>query len=106
MDLSDAGLRAWDIPHPKLWGLKIASGEIPWSGSEHIDAHADLEECIMLGLRLREGLDLAALPTSADTADLKAEGLVERVGTRLVPTLKGRLLNDLLIQRLFDRLDL
>lgn len=68
----------------------------------------------MLGLRLREGLDLMALRTSLDiggtssaaldagVAELEREGLVERRGSRLIPTLRGRLLNDAVIERMFD----
>ena len=68
----------------------------------------------MLGLRLREGLDLTALKTSLDVggaassdidagvAELEREGLVERRGSRLIPTLRGRLLNDAVIERMFD----
>lgn len=100
-----AGLRAWDVAHPRTWGRRIAAGEEPWADSERISGAESLEETIMLGLRLREGLDLAALPARPDEtgiAALEREGLVERRGDRLAPTLRGRLLNDTVIERMFD----
>lgn len=100
-----AGLRAWDVAHPRAWGRRIAAGEVPWADSERISDAESLEETIMLGLRLREGLDLAALPARPDEAGIAAlerEGLVERRGDRLAPTLRGRLLNDTVIERMFD----
>ena len=39
--------------------MAINEGRVPWSGSESITAEENLEEIIMLGLRIREGLDLA-----------------------------------------------
>lgn len=112
-DSASRGLRAWDIAHPRLWGERIGAGQVPWAGSESITPSETLEETIMLGLRLREGLDLTSLRTSpevgrqtesldAGIAELEHEGLVERRGPRLVPTLRGRLLNDTVIERMFD----
>lgn len=102
-------LRSWDIAHPRLWGECVNSGRVPWAGSEIIGPDEALEETVMLGLRLREGLDLAALTPNVPAdrleravAGLEHEGLAIRRGTRLVPTLRGRLLNDLIIERLFE----
>ena len=65
----------------------------------------------MLGMRLREGLDLDEIErisgrdASAVADELVHEGLVERPdGVRLVATRRGRLLNDAVIERLFDAL--
>lgn len=101
-------LRAWDIAHPRLWGHTIEQHTVPWQGSEDIDAQAQLEERIMLALRLREGLDIAGLEHDTHTdlselvTQLQQEGLVEQQGTRIIPTLQGRLLNDTIIERFFD----
>lgn len=110
-------LRAWDIAHPRLWGMAIGEGRVPWDGSEEIDAGENLEELIMLGLRLREGLDLTRVEAAGGRAIERAalegmvrEGLImlsdgggsEGEGIRVVPTLKGRLLNDAVIERFFD----
>lgn len=52
------GLRSWDIAHPRLWGTAINENRVPWADSETITPEENLEELIMLGLRLHEGLDL------------------------------------------------
>ena len=111
-------LRAWDIAHPRLWGTAISDRRVPWGGSETITPGENLEEIIMLGIRLREGLDIGrvnravgALPTPhafrplrrADVEPLIADGLIEARGDgRIVATRRGRLLNDAVIERLFD----
>ncbi|MBW3090569.1 radical SAM family heme chaperone HemW [Bifidobacterium miconisargentati] len=122
-------LRAWDIAHPRLWGTAINEHRIPWGGSEGITPTENLEELIMLGLRIREGLDLArindaiaAMGESSAMAGAEAslkpievaqlqpmveEGLIAITPdadghTRVVPTRKGRLLNDAVIETFFD----
>ncbi|MBT1171770.1 coproporphyrinogen III oxidase [Bifidobacterium sp. MA2] len=124
-DAAAHALRAWDIAHPRLWGVALNEGRIPWAGSEEITAGENLEELIMLGLRIREGLDLDRInrvivsaresdgSTSlrpVDAARLRPmadEGLVvietDSTGrSRVVPTRRGRLLNDAVIERVFD----
>ena len=111
-DRPRAALRAWDIAHPRLWGTAINEGRMPWAGSEEIDAGENLEELIMLGLRLREGLDLARIEAVSGCAidrdalnAMVGEGLITiggDAGDCVVPTLKGRLLNDAVIERFFD----
>ncbi|RSX53850.1 coproporphyrinogen III oxidase [Bifidobacterium goeldii] len=116
------GLRSWDIAHPRLWGTAINEGRVPWDGSETITPGENLEELIMLGLRLHEGLDLnrinqavAASESNSGTAPFHQidpaelqpmidDGLivVDSATSRVVPTRKGRLLNDAVIERFFD----
>lgn len=102
---SPLGLRSWDIAHPKLWGQSIIDGKVPWDGSEQISHEEHLEETIMLGLRLRGGLDLALLGDTVDMTRIRPmenEGLITIHGGRVVPTRTGRLLNDTVIERFFD----
>ncbi len=103
-----AGLRSWDIAHPKLWGNAVNAGKVPWSGSERITGAEDDEEAIMLGLRIREGLDTTRfsgrIPES-EWRELCDEGLIVMKGHRAVPTLRGRLLNDTIITKLLEMLD-
>ncbi|MEK0245077.1 radical SAM family heme chaperone HemW [Bifidobacterium mongoliense] len=116
-------VRSWDIAHPKRWAQAIDRRDVPWQGSERIDAFEHAEELIMLGVRLREGLDCTRVeravaripgykgaktiegergPHADPIDDLVAEGLIEVHGTRIIPTLRGRLLNDALIERLYE----
>ena len=100
-----SGLRSWDIAHPRMWGQAINAGDMPWSGSERISNEENLEEIIMLGLRIREGLDLSLLGNTVDMARIQPmedEGLIVIRDGRVIPTRTGRLLNDTVIERFFD----
>jgi oxygen-independent coproporphyrinogen-3 oxidase len=60
-------------------------------------------EVVMLGLRTREGLPVAAVAEGADLRSLSADGLVDPValaGGRVVLTRRGRLLADTVIRAL------
>lgn len=100
------GLRSWDIAHPRLWGVAINEHRVPWADSERITAEENLEELIMLGLRMREGLDLERIDRVIAVDRLTPmieEGLVTVVdGRRVMPTRRGRLINDTVIERFFD----
>lgn len=115
------GLRSWDIVHPRLWGTAINENRVPWADSETITPEENLEELIMLGLRLHEGLDLdrinraindAGMSSTPQTlrtvsvdqlAPMISEGLITVSDNhRVVPTRRGRLLNDSVIEQFFD----
>ena len=105
---SATALRSWDIAHPRLWGSAIREGRIPWAGSENITVEENLEETIMLGLRIRGGLDIARLGNAiAETTwrELEHDGLITVEHHHAIPTLRGRLLNDTIIAKLLESLD-
>lgn len=105
---SATALRSWDIAHPRLWGSAISEGRIPWAGSENITVEENLEETIMLGLRIRGGLDIARLGNAiAETTwrELEHDGLITVEHHHAIPTLCGRLLNDTIIAKLLESLD-
>lgn len=122
-----SGLRAWDIAHPRKWTEAMEEGRLPWQDSESLGWKERMEEAIMLGLRIRDGLDLAKLDRLADAgpegsegsagpedqrrakvtdlvSSLSQEGLAvyDPQADALTATLEGRLLNDLLIERFFE----
>ncbi|WEV76078.1 radical SAM family heme chaperone HemW [Bifidobacterium sp. ESL0800] len=109
-DDNQFGIRAWDIAHPRKWAEAMHAGCVPWAGSEAITHEENLEETVMLGLRLHEGLDISRVDqASGHTVDrsrlegIERAGLIEILdGNRIVPTRKGRLLNDTVIAEVLD----
>ena len=110
-------VRLWNTKHPVAWAGQIATGHLPVAGHEVIDADSRELERIMLGIRLREGIELASLGNrpdcpSADRPDrgratpphlvpvvagLVADGLLDAGAAlrgRAVLTLRGRLMAD------------
>lgn len=91
-----------------MWGTAINEGNVPWAGSERITADEDIEETIMLGLRIREGLDtrqFSHLIPEQKWIELEHDGLITMLDGRAIPTLRGRLLNDTIITELLETLD-
>lgn len=110
--LTRASIRSWDIRHPRAWASTMLRGLIPWQGAETLTSSQDLEETVMLRLRMREGLDLEKLetrtgfrPSPGTIDDLINQGLIHTDGSRIVATRQGRLLNDLVIERILESID-
>lgn len=107
LDIGQFGVRSWDIAHPRKWADLIHEGDIPWQGSEAVSHAENLEETVMLGLRVREGIDVSRIEQAsghvvdrAKLHEVELSGLIEiRGGDRIVPTLRGRLLNDTVIEQ-------
>nr|WP_310175778.1 radical SAM family heme chaperone HemW [Enteractinococcus fodinae] len=107
-----AGFRWWNAKHPAAYASRVLENISPAIGHEIPDADARLLEKIMLGVRLAEGLDTAVLadqPRHAaqhamtETQLLATQGLIEPDALeagRIVPTLRGRLLDDAITRRL------
>lgn len=112
-------VRMWGTKAPVAWAAQVRAGRLPVAGHEVIDDGARELERVMLGIRLREGLDLAGLaqPGEETTADGTPGRLVPVVGTlvgqgllepaaalrgRAVLTLRGRLMADTVTRRLTD----
>ena len=104
-------VRMWSVKHPVAWADRIAAGRLPVAGHEVIDPRTRELERVMLGIRLREGLDVTGLaraggPTGSDglprglasvVGALVAEGLLDPGASahgRAVLTLRGRLMAD------------
>ncbi len=100
-----AGLRWWNVKHPRAYATRLAAGRSPGYAREHLDAGTRHLERVMLALRLAEGLDVGDLDDSgmkAATAEAKF-GLLDtgRLGEgRAVLTRTGRLLADGVARRL------
>ncbi|MGH2817474.1 MAG: radical SAM family heme chaperone HemW [Actinomycetota bacterium] len=105
------GHRWWNRRLPRDFIAAATAGELPVAGEERLDAGARAGEALMLGLRLRDGIDLAgfahrfgasALDERArDLDSLISMGLLERDAGRLRLTVRGTLVaNDALCRLL------
>ncbi|WP_125777026.1 radical SAM family heme chaperone HemW [Antribacter gilvus] len=102
-----AGVRWWNVKHPRRYAALLEAGTSPGAGRELLTPAEHHLERVMLGVRLREGLDLGVLSPSARTAvgGLVARGLLDgraAISGRGVLTLRGRLLADTVVRELTD----
>jgi putative oxygen-independent coproporphyrinogen III oxidase len=96
------GRRWWNVKHPTAWAARVEAGEAPVDGEEILTAEQRRLERIMLELRRREGVDRGlASPEAAE--QLVADGLLRRDADRLVLTLRGRQVADLVTRTLAGR---
>jgi oxygen-independent coproporphyrinogen-3 oxidase len=88
--------RWWNVKHPNTYAEKLADAALPVAGFEQLGPDALHTEDVLLRMRLRQGLPLAALDAAergrAESA--VADGLLAPRGDRLVLTPRGRLLAD------------
>jgi putative oxygen-independent coproporphyrinogen III oxidase len=100
------GVRWWNVRHPRAYAARLADGLSPAQAREVLSSDERYEERVLLGVRLADGLPLAALsPDGRErVAGLVADGLAEPsaalAGRRLVLTRRGRLLADGVVHRL------
>ena len=98
----NSGVRWWNVRQPAAYSARLVSGRSPAAAREVLGA-ADREfERLLLEVRLRTGLTAGRLDLAQQQiADaLITEGLLELTADRLVLTLQGRLLADLVVRRL------
>ncbi|ROS73655.1 radical SAM family heme chaperone HemW [Cellulomonas sp. PhB143] len=100
-----AGVRFWNVKHPRRYAAALEQGLSPAAGREVLDDDAAHLERVMLGVRLRQGLDLAVLDPAGRraVAGLVASGLLDgraAVAGRALLTLRGRLLADAVVREL------
>ncbi|SJM48655.1 radical SAM family heme chaperone HemW [Gulosibacter sp. 10] len=97
------GVRFWNVKHPAAYANRLRAGESPAAGHESLTARERYEESVLLRTRLREGLPVSELRDRKAVARLIADGLVApeaALAGRVVPTLRGRLLADVIARDL------
>jgi len=99
------GVRWWNVKHPSAYGQRIAEGVSPAYAREVLDADARAAEELLLRSRIADGYPIQRLAPGgrAAVAGLIAEGLIDgraAIDGRVVPTLRGRLLADLVVREL------
>ena len=98
-----AGERWWNVKHPSAYAGKLSEGVLPVGGREKLTEEQKFEERILLESRLATGLDLHLVNNKPAVAQLIADGLIDpeaEIRGKLVLTLQGRLLADLVVRRL------
>ena len=97
-------VRWWNVKHPRAYAEQLGGGAVAVAGFEQLDAHARHAEEVMLGIRLRSGLPVAALTATERerAAQAVADATVIADGDRLVLTDRGRLLVDAVVRDLLD----
>ncbi|GAB3171395.1 radical SAM family heme chaperone HemW [Myceligenerans halotolerans] len=109
-DGARAGVRWWNVKHPRRYAAALEAGGSPGAGRELLTEDEAYLERVMLGVRLAEGLDLGVLRPAGRqaVAGLVARGLLDGaaalgaggVPPRVVLTLRGRLLADAVVREL------
>ena len=97
--------RWWNVKHPNAYAQALADGRLPVAGFEQLDAATLHTEDVMLRLRLRDGLPLAALErrrTRPRRRPRSTTGSLRSDADRLVLTDRGRLLADAVVRTLLD----
>ena len=99
------GVRWWNVKHPAAYSDRIEAGLSPGAGRETLDDETRMVERVLLGTRVRDGLEIVQLSAEARTAiaGLIGDGLVDGASAirgSLVLTLRGRLLADAVVRRL------
>ncbi len=97
-----AGVRWWNVLRPAAYAERLGHGRSPAAGREVLTDEQRAMESVMLGLRERGGLALAALsPAGARAAELElARGRVTIAGGSVQLTRRGRLFADAVIREL------
>ncbi len=100
------GVRWWNVKHPAAYAERLAAGRSPAHAREVLDEGQRATEQVLLGIRVADGLPVAALPTAARDERLGAlatDGLVDAAALddgRLRLTRRGRLLADGVVRTL------
>lgn len=105
------GVRWWNRKHPATYAAALAAGRSPGQGREILSDHTRWAERILLELRLKWGVDIAALtPAGRHQAALEvADGLLDTEAYaqgRAVVTRRGRLMADGIALRLLGPEDI
>ncbi|MGH7888969.1 MAG: hypothetical protein ACRENF_00280, partial [Thermodesulfobacteriota bacterium] len=103
------GMRSANLKNPALYMKTVREGKKPVAFKEYLNKNEALEDRVLMGLRLREGLSLSSLEesfgvkVSAGKLDsFSDEGLIKLSPNSLQLTNKGFLVSDELILKVLD----
>jgi coproporphyrinogen III oxidase-like Fe-S oxidoreductase len=101
------GVRWWNVKHPRAYASRMSQGVSPAHAREVLSDSAAEMERVLLGIRVREGLDasLVAHEHRPLLAQWVSRGLIEGeelLAGRVVATRQGRLVADFLARELTE----
>ncbi|PEG40386.1 coproporphyrinogen III oxidase [Mycolicibacterium duvalii] len=99
-----AATRWWNVKHPATYAAVLAGRRLPVADFENLSEGTAHVEDVMLRVRMRAGLPLAALSAAERTRAAIAidDGLLRADGGAVVLTDRGRLLADAVVRSLLD----
>jgi len=94
--------RFWNLKHPTTYKQKLFAGESPIADSELLTAEQIKDEAILLGIRMREGLEIELLePHQMEVLAIYREnGFVQLHDDRVLLTPAGRLIADRIVREI------
>lgn len=95
-------VRWWNVKHPNAYASALDQSQLPVADFEELSEVDRHTEDVMLGARLRRGLDVSRLNSDEQRRAQTAvdDGLLVAEGERLVLTDRGRLLADRVVRSL------
>ncbi len=96
------GKRFWNVKHPTLYKEKLHIGQTPILDSETLTSEQIARESIMLGIRMRDGLQISLLePHQLEIlATYRENGYIELADDRVLLTPVGRLIADRIVREI------
>jgi oxygen-independent coproporphyrinogen-3 oxidase len=94
--------RFWNVKHPTTYKQKVFAGESPVLESEQLTADQIKDESILLGIRMRDGLQVELLePHQMEVlAVYRENGFVELKEDRVILSPAGRLIADRIVREI------
>lgn len=94
--------RFWNVKHPTTYKQKVFAGESPILDSEQLTADQIKDESILLGIRMREGLQIELLaPHQMELlASYRENGFIELREDRVILSPTGRLIADRIVREI------
>jgi putative oxygen-independent coproporphyrinogen III oxidase len=94
--------RFWNVKHPTTYKQKVFAGETPILESEQLTAEQIKDESILLGIRMRDGLQVELLePHQLEVlAVYRENGFIELHEDRVILSPAGRLIADRIVREI------
>lgn len=96
------GKRFWNIKHPTAYKERLFAGQSPIQESEELTLAQRVDESIMLGIRMREGLEISSLsPAQIELLTTYSQsGFLQMVDNHVMLTPTGRLIADRIVREI------